>query len=57
VIELDDCLGDGDGLSDGSNTPTWKRRKRKIKWAQGKGIKLKAISFCRLRRNKVCDRV
>jgi hypothetical protein len=29
VMELDD--GYGDGLSDGSNTPTWKRRKRKIK--------------------------
>jgi hypothetical protein len=29
VMELDD--GHGDGLSDGSNTPTWKRRKRKTK--------------------------
>ena len=28
---------------------TWKRRKRKIKWAQGKGIFDKANLFCHLR--------
>jgi hypothetical protein len=54
-MELDDGLGDGDGLSDGSNTLTWTRRKRKTKWAQDKGKKLKAILFCQSRRNIVCD--
>ena len=27
----------------------WKRRKRKIKWAHGKGIFVRAILFCDLR--------
>ena len=35
----------------------WKSRKRKTKWAQGKGIKPKAILFCRSRGNRVRDRV
>jgi hypothetical protein len=28
-----------------SSAPTWKRRKRNIKWAQGKGINNRAIFF------------
>ena len=32
-----------------SSAPTWKRRKRKIKWAQGKGIFNTAILFCHSR--------
>jgi hypothetical protein len=38
-----------------SSAQTWKRRKRKTKWAQGKGIKARAILFCPSRHNRVCD--
>jgi hypothetical protein len=44
VVELDD--GYGDGLSEDQVLPIWKRRKRKTKWAQGKGIFKRAILFC-----------
>ena len=53
-VELDDTHGDGDG----DDATTWKRRKKeKIKWVQGKGIKPKAILFFQSRRNRVRDRV
>jgi len=38
VIELEDGHGDGGDQKKISSAPTLKRRKRKIKWAQGKGI-------------------
>jgi hypothetical protein len=49
VVELNDGHGDGDGLSEDQVLPLWKRRKRKIKWAQGKGIFDRAILFCHSR--------
>jgi hypothetical protein len=49
-MELDDGVhGDGDGQKMITSAPTWKRRKRKTKWAQGKGIFDRAILFCYLR--------
>ena len=49
MVELDDGHGDGDGLSEDQVLQTWKRRKRKIKWAQDKGIFDRAILFCHSR--------
>ena len=49
MVELDDGHGDGDGLIEDQVLHIWKRRKRKIKWAQGKGIFDRAILFCHLR--------
>ena len=57
VMELDDGHGDGGDQKMVISAPTWKKRKKKTKWAQGKGIKPKAILFYRSRRNRVCDRV
>jgi hypothetical protein len=48
-MELDDGHGDDDGQSEDQVLPLWKRRKRKIKWAQGKGIFDRAILFCHSR--------
>ena len=56
-MELEDGHGDGGDQNMVISDPTWKRRKRKTKWSQGKGIKPKAILFCRSRRNRVRDRV
>jgi len=44
-MELDDGHGDGGDQKKLSSALTWKRRKRKIKWAQGKGIFNRAILF------------
>jgi len=48
-MELDDGHGDGGDQKMVISVPTQKTRKRKTKWAQGKGIKPKAILFCWLR--------
>ena len=55
VVELDDGHGDGDGLIEDQVLHIWKRRKRKIKWAQGKGIFDRAILFCHSRHHRGCE--
>ena len=45
MVELDDGHGDGDGLIEDQVFHIWKRRKRTIKWAQGKDIFDRAIVF------------
>ena len=45
MVELDDGHGDGDGLIEDQVFHIWKRRKRTIKWAQGKDIFDRAILF------------
>ena len=44
-MELDDGHGEGDGQKMDQVLHIWKRRKRKTKWAQGKGIIDRAILF------------
>ena len=45
VDQVDDNQDDGGGHGDDQVLRTWKRRKRKIKWAQGKGIFDRTILF------------
>jgi hypothetical protein len=54
-MELDDDHGGGDGQNENQVLQTWKRRKRKIKWAQDKGIFDRAILFCHSRHHKECE--
>ena len=54
VVELDDGHGDGDGLIEDQVFHIWKRRKRTIKWAQGKDIFDRAILFCHSRHLSGC---
>jgi len=44
-MELDDDHGDGGDQKKISSAPTLKRRKRQIKWAQGKGIFNRTFCF------------
>ena len=51
MVEQDEVHGDGDGhVMMMIKLRTWKRRKRKIKWAQGQGKFDRAILFCHSRR-------
>ena len=49
VVEQDEVHGVGDGHVMMINLQTWKRRKRKTKWAQGKGMFDRANLFCHSR--------
>jgi hypothetical protein len=49
VVEQDGVHGDGGHVMMVIKLLTWKRRKRKTKWAQGKGIFDGAILFCHSR--------
>ena len=48
---------DGDSPKDYDQVLQLEKEERKIKWAQGKGIKPKAVLFCRSRKNRVHDHV
>ena len=49
-MEQDEVRGDGDGhVMMMMMLRNWKQRKRKTKWAQGKGIFDRAILFCHSR--------
>ena len=45
VKQVKDDHNDGGGHGDDQVLKAWKRRKRKIKWAQGKGIFYMTILF------------
>ena len=56
MVELDDGHGEGDGHKrDNQVLHIWKRRKRKQKWAQGKGIMIGAIFGLHSRHHRGCE--
>jgi len=55
VVEQDEVHGVGDGHVMMINLQTWKRRKRKIKWARGKGILDRPILFWHSRHHRGCE--
>jgi hypothetical protein len=56
VVKLDDGHDEGDGhKKDGSMLHIWKIRKRKQKWAQGKGIMIGAIFGLHSRHHRGCE--
>jgi hypothetical protein len=48
-VEQDEVFGDGGHVVMVITLRTWKRRKRKTKWPQGKGIFNRVILFCHSR--------
>ena len=45
MVEQDGDHGDGGDQNEDQVLPIWKRRKRKIKWAQGKGKMIGPFCF------------
>ena len=55
MVEQDGDHGDGGDQIEDEVLPIWKRRKRKIKRAQGKSISYRNILLCHSRHHGGCE--